>query len=267
MAFEIQLTAALIEQICKGEVVKRRYVVTIVSKGTLLNLIVQADSLTGISIATALDSLYIEQIGICQAIEHIVGRGKRLVIEHLAVFLLIGPLDTGIALVVIRPRGNLRRAVSTLIGGPEQGTLVALLEALHKILTSTHTSPLCIGESENILTTQARATTGCDEILCTAVGLCVIHIINDGEDNLRRLVVIIAEIVLIVGCQSVSASIDDVTQHGNGIIIMIALAIHLCIDIEIGENHLGHILVHLAIVGRALGGQGVQNIFQLALHE
>ena len=32
MTFEIQLTAALIEQICEGEVVKRRYVVTIVSK-------------------------------------------------------------------------------------------------------------------------------------------------------------------------------------------------------------------------------------------
>ena len=82
MTLEIEFTAALVEELLHRDIVERLDVVAGIAEGTLLDLIVEADSLAGITtITAALDGLHIEQIGISQTIEHIVGRGEGLVLE------------------------------------------------------------------------------------------------------------------------------------------------------------------------------------------
>ena len=82
MTLEIEFTAALVEELLHRDIVERLNVVAGIAEGTLLDLIVEADCLAGITtITAALDGLHIEQIGISQTIEHIVGRGEGLVLE------------------------------------------------------------------------------------------------------------------------------------------------------------------------------------------
>ena len=95
----------------------------------------------------------------------------------------------------------------------------------------------------------------------------MVHIINQREDNLRRLVVVVAEVILIVGCQAVATGIDDIAQHRECIVIVVSLSIDLSIHIEVGEDHLCHVLVHLTIVVGALGRQTVHHLLQLTLHK
>ena len=95
----------------------------------------------------------------------------------------------------------------------------------------------------------------------------MIHVVNQREDNLRRLVVVVAEVILIIGCQAVATGIDDVAQHRECIVIVVALSIDLSIHIEVGKDHLCHILVHLTIVVGALGWQYVHHLLQLTLHK
>ena len=48
---------------------------------------------------------------------------------------------------------------------------------------------------------------------------------------------------------------------------MVSLSIDLSIHIEVGEDHLCHVLVHLTIVVGTLGRQDVHHLLQLTLHE
>ena len=82
MPLEIEFTATLVEELLHRDIVERLDVVAGIAEGTLLDLIVETDCLAGIAaITTALDGLHIEQIGISQTIEYIVGRGEGLVLE------------------------------------------------------------------------------------------------------------------------------------------------------------------------------------------
>ena len=251
MSFPIEFAGAFVEETVGVNFGERADVVALVAKCAFLDLVVEVDGFY--RVARAFERcLYIKKIGVGKAVEWEIGVGKSAVGTRRAVAVEVCELNDAPSALVGSVVGHFLGAVF----GVEECAGVARLKEVAQILSGAVAFPILgkseIGECAHILAQCRTNHKG-----GAAVALSVKSVEDNRENDFRGEVIVGVEIVLVISLQNITAIVDDVGEYGGGIIVMVAHTKHLRIDVEIGENHLCHVLIYLAVVGGRLFGQVV----------